>query len=93
MIETAYEKQQKRQDAFLDQRRKDIDAWEKHGLDYKFLESLGATEAKMILLGRVYTGKTVTLEDATKLMYDKCETDAFWLCERRAKAFMKLYVK
>ena len=47
----------------------------------------------MILLGRVYTGKTVTLEDATKLMFDKCETDAFWLCERRAKAFMKLYVK
>ena len=41
MIETAYEKAQKRHNAFLDQRRKDIDAWEKHGLDYKFLESLG----------------------------------------------------
>ena len=36
MIETAYEKAQKRHNAFLDQRRKDIDAWEKHGLDISF---------------------------------------------------------
>ena len=59
----------------------------------KLTETLHSNEAKMLLLGQVFTGKTVTLLDAAKMMWRKCVDDDIDLCVLRARAFMKEYVK
>ena len=62
--------------------------------DYsKLTETLHSNEAKMLLLGQVFTGKTVTLLDAAKMMWSKCVDDDMDLRVLRARAFMKEYVK
>ena len=55
----------------------------------KLAKTLHSNEAKMLLLGQVFTGKTVTLLDAAKMMWSKCVDDDMDLCVLRARAFMK----
>ena len=59
----------------------------------KLTETLHSNEAKMLLLGQVFTGKTVTLLDAAKMMWSKCVDDDMDLCVLRARAFMNEYVE
>ena len=59
----------------------------------KLTETLHSNEAKMLLLGKVFDGKTVTLLDAAKMMWSKCVDDDMVLCGLRGRAFMKEYVK
>ncbi len=55
-------------------------------------ETLHSNEAKMLLLGKVFTGEEVTLRSATEMMWSKCVDDDMTLCVNRAKAFMEEYV-
>ena len=56
-----------------------------------FLNCAGASEVKAVMLGRLATGKTVTLEEVHEAMRQECYTDSYDLCLRRAKAFMNCY--
>ena len=55
-------------------------------------ETLHSNEAKMLLLGKVFTGEEVTLRSATEMMWSKCVDDDMALCVNRAKAFIEEYV-
>ena len=68
----------------------ELTGYEKVGKEW---ETLHSNEAKMLLLGRVFTGKTVTLLDAAKMMWSKCVDDDMDLCVLRARAFMNEYVE
>ena len=67
----------------------ELTGYEKVGKEW---ETLHSNEAKMLLLGRVFDGKKVTLLDAAKMMWSKCVDDDMDLCVLRARAFMKEYV-
>ena len=67
----------------------ELTGYEKVGKEW---ETLHSNEAKMLLLGRVFDGKTVTLLDAAKMMWSKCVDDDMDLCVLRARAFVKEYV-
>ena len=80
-------------EAFYDQRAKDFQKWEDNKLDYMFLNAAGACEVKAVMLGRLATGNTVTLEEVHEAMIEECYTDSYDLCLRRAKAFMNCHCK
>ncbi len=56
-------------------------------------ETLHSNEAKMVLLGRVFSGKKVTLKEAAEVMWRICSDDDMTLCVNRAKAFINEYVE
>ena len=55
-------------------------------------ETLHSNEAKMLLLGKVFTGEEVTLRSATEMMWSKCTDEDMTACVNRAKAFVEEYV-
>ena len=55
-------------------------------------ETLHSNEAKMLLLGKVFDGESVTLRTAVEMMWSKCVDDDMTLCVNRAKAFVDEYV-